>query len=254
MEQFVQRVKRNRTLTELTPYALRELVKAVYVEAPDKSSGKRRQGTFRYDLVGFIPVDELLKAERRDRSHAVPEKIRYYFLMTPDHFLRGLLSISFYPGRSLLEQPFFPVTSALSTDPVEREEMPAALPRWTSAKADCDQRQSGWNGIRRICGTGGQPPLSGFTHPHSNRVHNAAATGRPIPGNMVEMDAGQAKRAMIAVTAAGILANNQRAAHLTDKTAFAYSAGFFFFFILKTIHLTSYPPKVINHLRRPCKN
>ena len=99
-----------------------------------------------------------------------------------------------------------------------------------------------------------QRPLSGFTHPHSNRVHNAAATGRPLPGNMVEMDAGQAKRAMIAVTAAGILANNQRAAHLTDKTAFAYSAGFFFFFILKTIHLTSYPPKVINHLRRPCKN
>ena len=99
-----------------------------------------------------------------------------------------------------------------------------------------------------------QRPLFVFTHPHSNRVHNAAATGRPIPGNMVEMDAGQAKRAMIAVTAAGILANNQRAAHLTDKTAFAYSAGFLFFFILKTIHLTSYPPKVINHLRRPCKN
>ena len=43
IEQFVQRVKRNSTLTELTPYALRELVKAVYVDAPDKSSGKRRQ-------------------------------------------------------------------------------------------------------------------------------------------------------------------------------------------------------------------
>ena len=32
----IQRVKRNSDLTELTPYALRELVKAVYVEAPDK--------------------------------------------------------------------------------------------------------------------------------------------------------------------------------------------------------------------------
>ena len=31
IEQFVHRVKRNSTLTELTPYALRELVKAVYV-------------------------------------------------------------------------------------------------------------------------------------------------------------------------------------------------------------------------------
>ena len=44
---------------------LRELVKAVYVDAPDKSSGKRRQKVhIEYDLVGYIPVDELLKAEQ----------------------------------------------------------------------------------------------------------------------------------------------------------------------------------------------
>ena len=49
----------------LTPYALRDLVKAVYVDAPDKSSGKRRQKVhIEYDLVGYIPVDELLKAEQ----------------------------------------------------------------------------------------------------------------------------------------------------------------------------------------------
>ena len=65
IEQFVQRVKKNGTLTELTPYALRELVKAGYVEAPNKSSGKRRQKVYiEYDLVGYIPVDELLKAEQ----------------------------------------------------------------------------------------------------------------------------------------------------------------------------------------------
>ena len=47
---------------KLTPYALRELVKAVYVEAPDKSSGKRTQKIhISYDLIGFIPVDTLLK-------------------------------------------------------------------------------------------------------------------------------------------------------------------------------------------------
>ena len=51
LEQFIYRVHKNSTLTELTPYALRELVKAVYVEAPDKSSGN-------------IPVDELIKAEQ----------------------------------------------------------------------------------------------------------------------------------------------------------------------------------------------
>ncbi|MBR5365226.1 MAG: DUF4368 domain-containing protein [Clostridia bacterium] len=52
------------SLEELTPYALRELVKAVYVEAPDKSSGKRKQEIhIEYDLVGFIPVEELMKAK-----------------------------------------------------------------------------------------------------------------------------------------------------------------------------------------------
>ena len=36
-----------------------------YVDAPDKSSGKRRQKVhIEYDLVGYIPVDELLKVEQ----------------------------------------------------------------------------------------------------------------------------------------------------------------------------------------------
>ena len=65
LEQFIYRVHKNSTLTELTPYALRELVKAIYVEAPDKSSGKRKQRVhIEYDLVGYIPVDELIKAEQ----------------------------------------------------------------------------------------------------------------------------------------------------------------------------------------------
>ncbi len=65
LEQFIQRARRYTDLTELTPYVLRELVKAVYVEAPDKSSGKRKQRVhIEYDLVGYIPVDELIKAEQ----------------------------------------------------------------------------------------------------------------------------------------------------------------------------------------------
>ena len=65
LEQFIQRVRKYEDLDELTPYALRELVKAIYIEAPDKSSGKRRQKVhIEYDLVGYIPVDELLKAEQ----------------------------------------------------------------------------------------------------------------------------------------------------------------------------------------------
>ena len=65
LEQFIQRARRYTDLTELTPYALREFVKAVYVEASDKSSGKRKQRVhIEYDLVGYIPVDELIKAEQ----------------------------------------------------------------------------------------------------------------------------------------------------------------------------------------------
>lgn len=65
LEQFIQRARRYTDLTELTPYALRELIKAVYMEAPDKSSGKRKQRVhIEYDLVGYIPVDELIKAEQ----------------------------------------------------------------------------------------------------------------------------------------------------------------------------------------------
>ena len=39
---------------------------------PQRIRGKRHQGIrISYDLVGFIPEEELLKQETRDRSHAV---------------------------------------------------------------------------------------------------------------------------------------------------------------------------------------
>lgn len=64
LDQFIQKMGKYAELQELTPYALRELVKAIYVEAPDKSSGKRRQGIhICYDLVGFIPLDTLMQQE-----------------------------------------------------------------------------------------------------------------------------------------------------------------------------------------------
>ena len=62
-DQFIQRVHKYTDLRELTPYALRELVKAIYIEAPDKSSGKRQGIRIAYDLVGFIPLEELTKEE-----------------------------------------------------------------------------------------------------------------------------------------------------------------------------------------------
>ena len=51
-------------IEELDPYALRELVKAIYVDAPVKTNGKRTQHIhIQYDGIGFIPLDELLREE-----------------------------------------------------------------------------------------------------------------------------------------------------------------------------------------------
>ncbi len=64
LEQFIQKVRKHTELTELTPYAAHELIKAIYVGAPDKSSGKRRQSIhICYDLIGFIPLSELMAQE-----------------------------------------------------------------------------------------------------------------------------------------------------------------------------------------------
>ncbi len=64
LDQFIHRATKYAELKELTPYALRELVKAIYIEAPDKSSGHRRQNIrIAYDLIGFIPLETLTKAE-----------------------------------------------------------------------------------------------------------------------------------------------------------------------------------------------
>ncbi len=64
-----------------TPYALRELVKAVYVQAPDESGGKRKHKLhIKHYLIGFIPVDALLKKQNRhDRNQACSKKCELLF-------------------------------------------------------------------------------------------------------------------------------------------------------------------------------
>ena len=61
---IIQKVHQYADLDELTAYAAHDLIKAIYIGAPDKSSGKRRQSiSICYDFVGFIPLDELMKQE-----------------------------------------------------------------------------------------------------------------------------------------------------------------------------------------------
>ena len=64
IELFIQKADKYVGIEKLTPYALRELIQGIYVEAPDKSSGKRRQSIhIKYDGIGFIPLDELINGK-----------------------------------------------------------------------------------------------------------------------------------------------------------------------------------------------
>ena len=64
IERFIRTADKYVGIEEIDPCMLRELIKAIYVEAPDKSSGKRRQKIhIEYDGIGFIPLEELAKKE-----------------------------------------------------------------------------------------------------------------------------------------------------------------------------------------------
>lgn len=59
-DRFINKVRKYLDLDELTPTVLNDMVKAVYVHAPDKSKGYREQQIdISYDLVGILPASLL---------------------------------------------------------------------------------------------------------------------------------------------------------------------------------------------------
>lgn len=62
VEEFISKCKRYSELNELTPAILRDLVSKVFIEVPDKSTGKRRQSIHvSYTLLGILPPLERFK-------------------------------------------------------------------------------------------------------------------------------------------------------------------------------------------------
>ena len=60
IDRFISKVRKYLDLEELTPAVLNDMVKAVYVHAPDKSKGHREQQIdISYDLVGILPASLL---------------------------------------------------------------------------------------------------------------------------------------------------------------------------------------------------
>lgn len=65
VETFIKAGKRHVGIEELDAYTLHDLIHAIYIEAPDKSTGKRHQNIhIEYDGVGFIPLSELMDVEK----------------------------------------------------------------------------------------------------------------------------------------------------------------------------------------------
>ena len=57
IDRFIGKVRKYLDLEELTPTVLNDMIKAVYVHAPDKSKGYREQQVdISYDLVGILPT------------------------------------------------------------------------------------------------------------------------------------------------------------------------------------------------------
>ena len=101
-EQFIRRLK-DLSLEVDKPdgYTLHELSEAIYVEAPDKNSGRRTQAIhIKYDGIGFIPIHELMAKQTKSRRR--PWK----------HYVFVVLSfILFYSAPALSQRSFFVAVS-----------------------------------------------------------------------------------------------------------------------------------------------
>ena len=60
LDRFIQKAGKYAEMERLTPYALRELVKAIYLEKVGPQGRKRRFSVnISYDFIGYIPLDKL---------------------------------------------------------------------------------------------------------------------------------------------------------------------------------------------------
>ena len=72
IEKFIQKAHKYVGIEELDGYALRELVSAIYVDAPDKSSGHRRQKIeLVWNFIGEVNLpgdDQTVERQRKGRT------------------------------------------------------------------------------------------------------------------------------------------------------------------------------------------
>ena len=118
IDRFISKVQKYLDLDELTPSVLNDMVKAVYVHAPDKSKGHREQQIdISYDLVGILPAS--LLNELQNKRNGIARKLRRF----PKTFLilsyecrpnSHLFSILYSSNTRVLSPPAFPQLSEVS--------------------------------------------------------------------------------------------------------------------------------------------
>ncbi len=76
IDRFISKVRKYLDLDELTPAVLNDMVKAVYVHAPDKSKGYREQQIdISYDLVGILPASLLNDLQNGSACKTLKNKV-----------------------------------------------------------------------------------------------------------------------------------------------------------------------------------
>ena len=64
IERFIEKAKAYVGIQKLDGYTLHELIRAIYVSAPDRSSGHREQIIrIEYNGIGFIPIHKLTEKQ-----------------------------------------------------------------------------------------------------------------------------------------------------------------------------------------------
>lgn len=69
MERFICQVKKYLSLEALTPAVMNDIIKAIYVHAPDTSTGKRVQEVeICYNYAGILPASLLYSLDEQQSA------------------------------------------------------------------------------------------------------------------------------------------------------------------------------------------
>ncbi len=102
MEKFIQNAKHYQELNSLTPDALRDMVSAIYVGAPDKSSGKRQHKIEIYyddttliaQSANFEFFTKLINGKFPNYERVIPSDTAYKILIPRDKMVSGVRAIN----------------------------------------------------------------------------------------------------------------------------------------------------------------